>query len=567
MPVLSVNNLTKSYGAHELFRDVSFEISAGEKVALFGPNGCGKSTLLGIVAGRLDPDFGGARLQPGATLGYLPQALCFPGGLRPPDLCSDPAILGRLGIEPSIANIPLANLSAGQRMRVGLAQVWAAQPDLIMLDEPTNHLDASAMDLLARLIREARSAVLLVSHDRYFLDHTVERVIELTPSGARSYAGNYTVFRSCKQSQLEAQWKLYEEQEHEENRLRQMASRQMEWFRQAHKKAGQDDFLRARAKKGAARARASSARLEQFRRQRIERPQQADSIALIIGQAQKTGRRLIHASGVSKSFGPKPLFGATDVAVMRGDRVAIVGPNGSGKTTLLRILLGLEPPTAGSVWRSPSASWFYFDQTLEQLDPSHTVFESISSVASERSPQEIRSILGALLFRGDAAGKRVGMLSLGERVRLAFARIMAHRYDILALDEPTNNLDVESRESIERCLEAWAGTLVVVSHDRYLLERICTKTVFIETGNVRTYYGPPSAPQAQSTKGRADAPNATGTPRATSALEAHDPLVLQNRLAVLSARLSDTRASAEERAQAERDFAAVSQALAKTRRR
>jgi macrolide transport system ATP-binding/permease protein len=594
MLALSVRDLAKAFGARTLFRDVSLEIEAGEKVALFGPNGCGKSTLLNIISGRTDPDSGTVWNRPGAILGYLPQSLQFQGDLTPSDLCRDSAVLGRFGIEPALASMPMSTLSAGQQRRVGLAQVWAAQPDLIMLDEPTNHLDAPAMDLLARLIRESRAAVLLVSHDRYFLDHTARRVIDLTPRGARSYTGNYTAFRARKDSELEAEWRLYKKQEREEDRLKQVASREMEWFRQAHRRAGQNDFLRARANKGAARARASFARLERFRQQRIAKPREADAIVLRMGQAQKSGRRLIHAKGISKSF-DRPLFGAADVAIMRGDRVAIIGPNGSGKTTLLRMLLGLEPSTSGTVWRSPSASWFYFDQTMEQLDPSHTVFESVSSAASTRSPQEVRDILGALLFRGSAVGKRVSVLSLGEKVRVIFGRMIARGYDILALDEPTNNLDVESREAIERCLQSWAGTLVIVSHDRYLLDRICTTTISIEDGILRTYYGPPSASMTEtktetevgaevgvSARAKAElepgagplregdgaptkgADDAAGTAHAADSANA---LVLENRLSVLSAKLADASASEAERADAERDFLTISRALAQMRRK
>ena len=561
MLALSVRGLAKSFGARALFRDVSFGIGAGEKVALFGPNGCGKSTLLDIISGCIEPDSGSVWRQPGALLGYLPQALQLPGDLTPSDLCHDPAALGRFGIEPAVASMPMSSLSAGQHRRVGLAQVWAARPDLIMLDEPTNHLDAPAMDLLARLIRESRAAVLIVSHDRYFLDHTARRILELTPQGVRSYSGNYTAFRARKHSELEAERRLYEKQEREADRLKQVASREMEWFRQAHRHAGQNDFLRARADKGAARARASFGRLERFRKRRIEKPRDADAIVLRIGQARKAGRRLIHASGISKSF-DQPLFGAADVAIMRGDRIAIVGPNGSGKTTLLRILLGLEPPTSGTVWRSPSASWFYFDQTMEQLDPSQTVFESVSCAARERAPQEIRDILGSLLFRGSSAGKRVGVLSLGERVRVMFGRMIARGYDILALDEPTNNLDVESREAIERCLELWAGTVVIVSHDRYLLDRICATTISIEDRTVRTYYGPPSASMTET---GAEPPCERDDE--THAVHPADALVLQNRLAILSAKLSDASANEAERADAERDFLAISRALAQMRRK
>lgn len=570
MLALSIRGLAKSFGARTLFRDVSFEIEAGEKVALFGPNGCGKSTLLDIISGRTEPDSGTVWNRPGAILGYMPQALRFQGNLTPSDFCHDPAVLGRFGIDPAVASMPMSNLSAGQHRRVGLAQVWASQPDLIMLDEPTNHLDAPAMDLLASLIRESRAAVLLVSHDRYFLDHTARRIVELTAQGVRSYSGNYTAFRAQKDSELEAEWRLYEKQEREEDRLRQMASREMEWFHQAHRHAGQNDFLRARAKKGAARARASFARLERFREQRAKKPRDADAIVLRMGQARKAGRRLIHASDMSKSF-DRPLFGAADVAIMRGDRAAIVGPNGAGKTTLLRILLGLEPPTSGTVWRSPSASWFYFDQTMQQLDPSQTVFESVSCAAGEREPQEIRDILGALLFRGSSAGKRVSVLSLGERVRVMFGHMIARGYDILALDEPTNNLDVESREAIERCLESWAGTVVIVSHDRYLLDRICTTTISIEDGTLRTYYGPPSASMtgAEPLSGHDDE-SAKGADHATGTAHAADPadaLVLQNRLAVLSAKLSDASAGEAERADAERDFLEISRALSQMRRK
>lgn len=565
MLVLSVKGLAKSFGARTLFTGVSLEIHAGEKVALFGPNGCGKSTLLEIIAGHMEPDAGYTWIQPKISVGYLPQAMQFDDEARPSDICRDPAVLGRFGIERAAASMPMASLSAGQRTRARLAQVWAAQPDLVILDEPTNHLDAPAMDLLAHLVREAGAAVLLVSHDRYFLDLTVQRIVELTPQGARSYPGAYTSFRARKQDEIEAATMLYERQEQEEARLERLAARQMEWFRQAHRQAGQNDFARARAKKGAARARASSARLERFRDQRIDKPRRPDGIAARMGRAQKTGRRIIHAQGISKTFSAE-LFSPSDVAVMRQDRVAIVGPNGSGKTTLLRILLGLEPHSSGGVWRSPTASFFYFDQTLQQVEPSQTVFESVYR-AADRTPQEIRDILGALLFRGDNVFKRVGVLSLGERVRLAFGQMMARDYDVLALDEPTNNLDVESREAIERCLEAWDGTLIVISHDRYLLNRLCTTTVSIEDRTVRTYHGPPSDLPSDSVSGATTGSSADSSADHASAPDEAAVLILENRLAQLAARLSDAHADCEEKAQTEREFMTISRELARLRRR
>lgn len=564
MLVLSVKELRKDYGTRTVFQNVSFEIYGGEKTALFGPNGAGKTTILEIITGLQLPDGGRTFVAPGVSLGFLPQTSQFEPGLTLAEACSTGSFLTsrsqgealrRFGFAPESSETPVDRLSAGERTRLGLARLWMASPRLVLLDEPTNHLDIEGMKWLTRFLNGYDGTVLVVSHDRYFLDQTVSRVIELSPGGARSFSGNYSAYRRQKKAEFEAQAALYEQQQREEHRIEQLIAAQMEWFRKAHRDAGKQAemraskyFYRARAKRMARRAKATIHRLERMKSEQVEKPRTPDQMNFSVGASGKSGRRVVLAEGLEKSFG-RLLFSDVNLSIMRGDRIGIAGPNGCGKTTLLRTLLGHEIIDEGTVWMSPTASPYYFDQELEELDNSMTVLESVVE-GSTRPPDEVRSLLGAMLFSGDSVTKRVGVLSRGERVRVALARLLAGDHRLLALDEPTNNLDVDSREAVEECLARYEGTLIVISHDRYLLERVCNRIVAFDAGRVTVFNGRYSEFEPLEAHASRPAQEASAAPRLTR----DEVIVLRHRLAVLSARLNDPTQSGEEKQRTRNEF-------------
>lgn len=537
MLMMSASNLAQSYGARKLYSNVNLKLRSGEVTALIGPNGCGKSTLLRSLAGELEADQGSIWRRPGACVAYLPQNAADVDSGTPLSLClraMEPlgsarvhdatTYLSRLGIHPLVAETDMGKLSAGQRTWVGIACAFASQPEILLLDEPTNHLDSDSIDALISLLKSRRRAVLMVSHDRNLLDAVADCTAQLSENGLRTFAGNYSAFRAHVARERDAALKLYKHQENEERRLEIAARRQMEWFKQAHRAAGTDDFARARAKKGAARALASSTRLERLRESRIPKPAERNEMSLNLGDASRCGRRIIIADGISAVYDRK-LFADANLSVMRGDRLGIIGRNGCGKTTLLKMLAGEVKPHSGSVWISPSASVFYFQQNLEHIDSSARVFDSVLE-AGAGSREKAMALLASLLLTAQASVS-VRNLSFGERVRLAFAHMMAAHYDVLILDEPTNNLDIDSREAIEACLEAWRGTLIAVSHDRYFISRLCSRLLEFAHDGLRIV------------EGRTDAH--------TPMIADNDELLVQHRIAVISAQLADPVLSEEQK--------------------
>lgn len=601
MLMLSANDMAVSFGARRLFAGVSLQLHSGQVTALVGPNGCGKTTLLRALAGTVEPESGSMWVRPGARMAYMPQgaaeprpatalALCIAalaesaaGAAGPAQpLAADVsfegqhegtalAALARQGIGAEDARRPMNTLSAGQRARVGIACALAGEPGILLLDEPTNHLDAEGIDALAVVLGRSRAAVLVVSHDRFFLDSVADFIADLapprgassqsrqsgqggksSPAGLRVFCGNYTAYRRQLELEHASAVKLHRQQENEERHLAESARRQMEWFRQAHRSAGQDDFLRARARKGAVRAVAASSRLERFRASRIAKPRERDKVHMDVQDASRSGRRIIVAEGIAAAYG-RVLFSGLDLAVMRGDRLGIVGPNGCGKTTLLRMLAGQAHPHEGRVWISPSASVFYFDQNLDMLDQSARAVDSVAAAGAGNRENAMAALAALGIAR--QAGQRVASLSFGERVRLSFARMVAAGFDALILDEPTNNLDIDAREAIEAALEAWRGTLVAVSHDRYFIKRLCTQVLEFGDAGLR----PPGGGGSVGQRNRDDGSVAgTAGKDGDPAGDAGHALLLENRLAVLSARLADPKLADEEKQAATEEFIKLS---------
>jgi ATPase subunit of ABC transporter with duplicated ATPase domains len=503
--LIRVLHVSKSFGPHDVFDNISFSINTGAKAALVGANGVGKSTLArclagveSVTSGRITP------LHDQVLVAYLPQTPDLPANKTARGILEARAHeLGaavRSGVEETlrhfrldgeIAALPVDALSGGQKTRLALARMWLAQPDLIILDEPTNNLDYAGSEQLIDIINGYRNAVLVISHDRYFLDQIVTAVLELQPHQLKEYHGNYSEYRRQKQAAFEQRYKQYQSEQKEIRRIEMAIEKQMRWFRQAHKQAGQNDFYRSRAKKNAARAKAAIARLERAKADGISAPKAERSISLQLSQESSSGIRIFSAENLGKAFA-YPLFKGGNFHIMRGDKVGLVGANGSGKTTLIRMLLGLEAPTEGALWATPALKAGYLEQELNNLRQDAPLLESVLSLFGQPTGelrQRVCHLLVSFLFPADTWEKPLRVLSEGEKRRVALIRLLLGEYNVLLLDEPTNHLDVLAREKLEEALMAYQGTLILTSHDRYLVQNVCNKIIAIADGRIHLYPG------------------------------------------------------------------------------
>ncbi len=518
--MIQVDRIAKGYGGQELFRDLSWRIGDTERIGLVGPNGAGKTTLCRILAGAEEPDEGQVVRSRDATVGYLPQEVTAAesGSLlahalsgfeelwrleremervadvmagAPDDALTERygelqhrfealggyrletearAVLSGLGFAPSDATRQLEEFSGGWRMRGALARLLLLRPSLLLLDEPTNHLDLESLAWLEDFLSTYDGTVVVVSHDRYFLNRMVTSIAELGPAGLTVYEGDYDAYlteREARRALREAQAK---------NQARRVAEieRFIERFRYKATKARQ---VQSRVK--------MLARIE-----RIDVERESRHIHFGFPAPPRTGRRVAALRGVHKAYGDNRVYAGIDFDVERGERVALVGPNGAGKSTLLRILAGVLAFDAGErVLGTNVAVHYYAQHQLDALDPRRTALEELEAVAPDAGQTRLRTILGAFLFSGDSVDKPVAVLSGGEKARIALARMLVRPAALLALDEPTNHLDLASREILESALVEFPGTIVFISHDRYFINAIATRIVEVQHGVLTSYLG------------------------------------------------------------------------------
>jgi ATP-binding cassette subfamily F protein 3 len=524
--VIQLEDIGKGYGGQELFQGVSWRIGDGERIGLVGPNGAGKTTLCRILAGLEDPDTGRVSLPRGTTVGYLPQEVAggdtggsvlaeVLGGFEDvwrieremeelaASLASAPsddgavealtrrygdlqhrfealggyrletearAILSGLGFRADEVVRPLATFSGGWRMRAALARLLLLRPSVLLLDEPTNHLDLESLAWLEGFLADYAGAVIVVSHDRYFLNRMVTSIAELGPSGLVRYEGDYDdylVEREARRELLEAQAR-----------------------NQAKRVAEIERFIE-RFRYQATKARQVQSRVKMLERmERVEVGEGTRRIHFAFPEPPRTGRRVASLRGVRKAYGDNVVYAGVDCEVERGERVALVGVNGAGKSTLLRILAGVLPFDAGERTLGAHVSVHYYAQhQLDVLDPEATVLEEMERVAPEAARTRLRTLLGAFLFGGDAVDKKVAVLSGGEKARLALAKMLVRPAALLCLDEPTNHLDLGSREVLEAALAEFPGTIVFISHDRYFINRIATRVLEVSDGILTSHPG------------------------------------------------------------------------------
>ena len=522
--MITLTHLQKQFGPKILFKDCSLRIGVRDRIGLIGPNGSGKTTLFRMILGEEPTDTGEIQVAKGVRIGYLPQeVISLRGGpvleealkgavtlaslqdkmaILEEELSSieDPqeqeklareygklqdryAVLGGYGFEAEAKRIlkglgfkeddfPRATdeLSGGWLMRLALAKILLQNPDLLLLDEPTNYLDIESLMWLEDFLVNYPGAMLIVSHDRIFLNHVIQRIAEIETQKIDLYTGNYDQYvreKEARRMLLEANYETQQKELEQTERF-------IERFRYKNTKARQ---VQSRLK-----------RLEKL--ERVELPAEVKKVRFEFRSPPRSGHRVIEIRNLHKSYGPLPVYRGIDLALYRGDKVALVGPNGAGKSTILKIMAGVLEYDRGEVVLGKEVTRAYFAQhQFDLLNPDHTVFEELLSVSTDESQTALRSLLGTFLFSGEEIHKRVSVLSGGEKSRLVLAKMLLRPANFLLLDEPTSHLDISSRNVLEAALKQFQGTLCLITHDRHLINAIANKVIEIDRGRPHVYPG------------------------------------------------------------------------------
>ena len=525
MIILALQGIRKSFGAHEVLRDVTFTLQNGERMGLVGVNGSGKSTLMKIIAGQESSDAGSVNIQKGLRLGYLAQQGELTGEetvletlesvfdplkrmeaeMRELEasmaaFAEDPEALRRLGgrydaltreferqngygwrstVQGVLAGLQLrayadrktAQLSGGERTRLCLGRMLLSEPDLLLLDEPTNHLDLKSIAWLEEYLTAYRGAVLVVSHDRYFLDRVCGRMAELLMGTLETYDGNYTEY-------LEKRTQVYE------TRMKAWEAQQKEIARQ---EAIIAMYRRFNREKSIRLAESREKRLEKM--ERLDRPQEEGTVRFRFETRRRTGDDVLMTERLSKGYGERTLFSELKLHIRAGDRIALIGDNGTGKSTLLKCLIGEEKPDGGIIRWGAGVDIGYYDQHQSGLNENKTVLDEVWDRFPRMDQAEIRGALGLFLFTGDEVFEPIHTLSGGEKGRVALTELMLRKDNVLLLDEPTNHLDMDSREVLEDALRDFPGTILAISHDRYFINRFAEKIWCLDAEGLKEYLG------------------------------------------------------------------------------
>ena len=522
---ISVSGLVKEFEVGKKILDgLTFQVDSGERVGLLGPNGCGKTTFLRILTGEVHPDEGEIVVAPNKRLGLISQIPVYPALYTVEDVLdtafeplrrmeeemselsrrmengeSDPALLSRydklsaafqvgggyetdtnknkvcggLSIPQDMRERPFDMLSGGEKTRVNLARLILEDTDILLLDEPTNHLDLRATEWLEEYLEKFKGTVLAVSHDRWFLDKVVRRVVEIQEGKAEFYSGNYSFYAVEKERRYEEKLKQYEKEQAKIQQLEKAAEQLRIWAY-----SGNDKIFK--------RAQSMEKRIERMRT--TDKPKKDRKMSVRFGEREFRGDEVLSVKGLSKGFGGRTLFDRVDLEVEGGERIALLGDNGAGKSTLIKIIMGEEEPDSGKLRRGPTVKVGYLPQIIHFDHPERTLVDTML-YDLDCTAQTARNRLASFKFRGEDVFKPVSALSGGEQSRLRLCMLMDSKINLLILDEPTNHLDIQSREWIEEAVEEYEGNLLFVSHDRYFIDRFATRVWMLEGGKITDFKG------------------------------------------------------------------------------
>lgn len=507
---ISFSGLTRSYDGKTVFENLNGQINNGDKIGLIGPNGVGKTTFVKLLSGREEKDAGDIMFSGYIRTLYIPQYPEFDehipvlndilnfishwdgeAGSAGDDEALAKTALRRVGLSEKLWDQKAISLSGGEKTKLALSRVLVCDFDFLILDEPTNHLDMAGYEWLEDFVKKLDKPMVVISHDRFFLDNAVNKIWELTPKGLKVYDGNYSSYKLQKEIEEKSIEREYQKQQDRIEELKTMISDRERWYHRAHKAAGQNDYFRARAKKQANALNAKKSQLERLEREKIEKPQNEVSPAFDVINRNILGRKfprfLIQGRNISKSYGDNQVLSDISFYVERGDRIAVIGANGCGKTTLLKTICNHFDDFAGNLNISPSVKIGYFSQELDNLNYEAAILDDV--MTENVTYQEARLLLACLLFRGDDVFKKIGCLSMGEKGRVAFAKLILSGAGLLVLDEPANYMDIRSKEKVEEALEQFQGSIIFVSHDRYFINRLAKRIFLIEDKKLHIFEG------------------------------------------------------------------------------
>ncbi|NLM05888.1 MAG: ATP-binding cassette domain-containing protein [Tissierellia bacterium] len=528
MLIINASELSKSYTVKNIFESVSFSVSEGDRIGLVGLNGTGKTTLFNILAGELQADNGSIHFRKDLNIGYLKQHVSINSNKTVFKECHEVfnylveqeknirelelkiAKEGEKGYTEELTNLmdeyahlsedfaqnrgysyiseikgtlkglgfteedfekKISYLSGGEKTRVELAKLLLKRPELLLMDEPTNHLDIQATEWLEKYLSDYRGTIIIISHDRYFLDKIIDKVFLMENKKLYVYNGNYTVFQNKRKKDLKIQLEHYENQQEEIKRQKEIIKRFIKY--------GGERYNRL--------AKSRQKMLDKM--DIIDKPENQKKASINFSPKVKSGRNVFEVSNLSKSFGDNKLFEDVNFSIYRGDKIGLIGPNGVGKTTLFNIMLGKREKTSGTITKGIHVNIGFYEQEMTSLNPYKTIFDEIIDDFPKLKVSEIRSYLGSFMFYGDDCFKEIKELSGGEKARISLLKLMLSDANTLFMDEPTNHLDIDSKEVLEDALKEYTGTLFVISHDRYFLNSVVDKIFDMSKSGIQEYFG------------------------------------------------------------------------------
>ena len=509
MSVIKISDISKSYNEIEVLKNINLDINEGEHIGIVGPNGSGKSTLIKIIMGIEEADKGRIEISNKDNIGYLKQATEY-DAVDFLELFSEKnSLSGFLKISKELnidSNIDFSekrmqNLSGGEKTKLVLSYILSKNPSILLLDEPTNHVDINSVEWLINKINNFDGTVLVVSHDRYFLNETVDKIIEIENGEAKVYFGNYDSYYEQKEQERNALLLKYEYQQKQDKKIQKEIMKLNSWSEKGERDAGRQGGSPSDAKikgvktnaqrkatKAAKSAENKRTRLEQMREGYIEKPKEEKNIKFAFNGFNTGRKSLINLTDVSKSYNDKILFDKVSFSINSGEKIGLIGPNGCGKTTLINMIMGKTSLSSGDIWKTPSLKVAYMSQDVFDLDEGKSIFE-LASAYDNATKQLFLTNLANMGFDRNEFNTKIKNLSLGERMRIKLVQIIINDYNLLILDEPTNHLDLANKIELENALKKFPGSILIASHDKYLLKEVTDKILVFKNGKIERYEG------------------------------------------------------------------------------